>query len=143
MIRFIKSLTKRIVRKGGRNNKGKITVRHRGGGKKRLYKKIDFERRLLGLSGRVIRIEKDCFRTASLALVYYPCGLFGYILAYEGINIGDEIKAGTEAFIKKFHAFCRDDITQGVFYVDIKKSGGALPLKAIPLGMNIHNVECS
>jgi len=94
-MRFSKNLTTKILRSGGRNNRGRITVRHRGGGSKRLYRKIDFKRKLLGIPGRIIRIESDSFRTAKIALVYYSCGFFAYIISPEGAKVGDVIKSGT------------------------------------------------
>lgn len=116
-----KSLTKPKKQKAGRNNQGKITVRHRGGGNKRKYRVIDFYRRDKdGIPGIVKYIEYDPNRTAFIALVAYKDGEKRYILAPEGIKVGDEIVSGPNTPIKP---------------------GNALPMKNIPEGIPIHNLE--
>lgn len=115
-----KSLLKPLKKKAGRNNQGRITVRHRGGGAKRMYRVIDFKRDKLGIQGEVAAIEYDPNRSARLALVNYADGEKRYILAPLGIKVGDTILAGSDAEIK---------------------IGNALPLKSIPTGTAIHNIE--
>ena len=104
----------------GRNNAGRITVRHRGGGHKRHYRMIDFKRNKDGVPGKVERIEYDPNRSANIALILYRDGERRYILAPKGIKIGDSIASGTDAGIGK---------------------GNCLPLKNIPVGTTIHCVE--
>ena len=115
-----KSLLKPLKKKAGRNNRGKITVRHRGGGAKRRLRIIDFKRDKLGIPGRVAAIEYDPNRTARIALIFYTDGEKRYILAPLGLNVGDTIKSGEGADIKP---------------------GNNLPLKLIPNGTLIHNIE--
>ncbi|MBY6038459.1 50S ribosomal protein L2 [Fictibacillus nanhaiensis] len=115
-----KSLLAPVTRKGGRNNQGKLTVRHQGGGHKRKYRIIDFKRNKDGIPGRVATIEYDPNRTANIALIHYADGEKRYILAPKGIQVGQEIMSGTEADIKV---------------------GNALPLANIPVGSTIHNIE--
>ena len=115
-----KSLLLPLKRKAGRNNQGKITVRHRGGGAKRRLRIIDFKRDKTGVPGRVAAIEYDPNRSARIALIYYADGEKRYILAPLGLNVGDVIKSGEGAEIKP---------------------GNALPMKLIPSGTVIHNVE--
>ncbi len=115
-----KSLLKPLKKKAGRNNQGRITVRHRGGGAKRMYRVIDFKRDKLGIQGEVAAIEYDPNRSARLALVNYADGEKRYILAPLGIKVGDTVLAGSDAEIK---------------------IGNALPLKSIPTGTAIHNIE--
>lgn len=117
---YEKSLVKYLPSSGGRNNQGRITIRHRGGGHKRLYRIIDFKRDKLGIEAKVVTIEYDPNRSANIALLYYKDGEKRYILAPLGLKVGDVICAGED--------------------VDIKP-GNALPLYAIPLGTNIHNIE--
>ncbi|MDH3895666.1 MAG: 50S ribosomal protein L2 [Chromatiales bacterium] len=105
---------------GGRNNLGRITVRHRGGGHKRRYRQIDFRRNKDGVPGRIERIEHDPNRSANLALVLYADGERRYILAPRGMKAGDPIMAGSEAPIKP---------------------GNAMALRSIPVGTLVHNVE--
>jgi len=107
-------------RSGGRNNKGRITTRHRGGGHKRRYRIVDFKRTKDGIPGKVERLEYDPNRSAHLALVLYADGERRYILAPKGIRNGDEVMAGRESAIK---------------------IGNALPLRNIPVGTLIHCVE--
>lgn len=115
-----KSLTVRLTKKGGRNQQGKLTVRHRGGGHKRLYRIIDFKRMKDGIPARVATIEYDPNRSARIALLNYADGEKRYILAPNGLKVGDVVESGAEADIKP---------------------GNALPLKNIPLGTVIHAVE--
>ena len=115
-----KSLLESVSKTGGRNHSGKITVRHIGGGAKRKYRKIDFKRNKLDIFGRVASIEYDPNRTANIALINYRDGEKRYILAPEGLMIGQDIVAGETADIKV---------------------GNALPLGNIPVGTVIHNVE--
>ena len=104
----------------GRNNVGRVTVRHRGGGHKRLYRIIDFRRDKTGVPGRVDSIEYDPNRSARIALIVYADGEKRYILAPLGLKVGTRIMAGPEAEVRV---------------------GNALPLKNIPLGTVVHNVE--
>jgi len=113
-------LKKRTKKNAGRNNRGKITVRHRGGGTRRKLRVIDFKRDKLGVPGKVAAIEYDPNRTARLALVFYVDGDKRYILAPVGLNVGDPIMAGPEAEIRP---------------------GSALQMKSIPTGTRIHNIE--
>lgn len=105
---------------GGRNNQGKVTVRHRGGGAKRKLRIIDFKRDKMGVPGRVTAIEYDPNRSARIALIYYADGEKRYILAPVGLNIGDTVMSGEKAEIRPGHA---------------------LPLGLIPTGTAIHNIE--
>ncbi len=115
-----KSLTEGIHRKAGRNHHGRITVRHRGGGTKRVYRVIDFKRQKLDIPAQVIAIEYDPFRTARIALLEYQDGQKVYILAPLGLKVGDAVVAGPTADIKP---------------------GNALSLKDIPVGTVVHAVE--
>jgi len=115
-----KSLTERLVKKGGRNQQGKLTVRHQGGGHKRLYRVIDFKRNKDGIPARVATIEYDPNRSARIALLNYVDGEKRYILAPNGLKVGDKVVSGPDSDIKV---------------------GNALPLKDIPVGTTIHNVE--
>ena len=115
-----KSLTTKLNKHAGRNNQGKITTRHRGGGAKRAYRIIDFKRNKLGVPARVAAIEYDPNRSARIALLHYVDGEKRYILAPVGLKVGDHVEAGPEADIKP---------------------GNALPMKNIPTGTTIHNVE--
>jgi large subunit ribosomal protein L2 len=115
-----KSLLAPLKKKGGRSNQGKITVRHRGGGAKRRLRIIDFKRDKLGVPGRVAAIEYDPNRSARIALIFYADGEKRYILAPSGLNVDDVIKSGEGAELKP---------------------GNALPLKLIPTGTMIHNIE--
>jgi len=107
-------------KRAGRSNQGKVTVRHRGGGAKRQIRIIDYKRNKIGIPGRVAAIEYDPNRSARIALIYYVDGEKRYIIAPLGLNVGDIIKSGPEAEIR---------------------TGNALPLKMIPTGTSIHNVE--
>ncbi len=115
-----KSLTEALNSKGGRNHHGRITVRRRGGGHKRKYRRIDFKRDKLGVPGRVAEIEYDPNRSANIALINYQDGEKRYILHVRGLGVGDEIMSGPQSDIKV---------------------GNALPLVRIPLGTVVHNVE--
>ncbi len=115
-----KSLIVPLKKKGGRNNQGKITVRHRGGGSKRMLRIIDFKRDKVNIPGTVIAIEYDPNRSARIALIEYEDGEKRYILAPVGITVGAKIQAGEDAEIKV---------------------GNSMPLRAIPTGTTIHNIE--
>jgi large subunit ribosomal protein L2 len=115
-----KSLLEKLPRRAGRNNQGRITVRHRGGGGRRIYRKIDFKRDKFGVPGTVTSIEYDPNRTARIALVSYRDGEKRYILAPLGLKVGDRLMSGPEAPIRV---------------------GNALPLARIPVGSTIHNIE--
>ncbi len=115
-----KSLLAPLTRKGGRNNQGKLTVRHQGGGHKRQYRIIDFKRVKDGIPGRVATIEYDPNRSANIALINYLDGEKRYILAPKNLEVGMEIMSGVDADIKV---------------------GNALPLANIPVGTVIHNIE--
>jgi len=115
-----KSLLAPLKRKAGRNNQGKITVRHHGGGHKRQYRIIDFKRDKDGIPGRVATIEYDPNRSANIALINYADGEKRYIIAPKGLQVGQEIISGPDADIKV---------------------GNALPLANIPMGTTIHNIE--
>ncbi len=114
------SLTEGLRKKGGRNNLGRITVRFRGGGHKRRYRLVDFKRTKFDVAGTVLRLEYDPNRTAFIALIEYADGEKSYILAPQRLAVGDTVVAGEK--------------------VDIKP-GNALPLKNIPVGTVVHNVE--
>jgi len=114
-----KSLLSPLKRKAGRNNQGRITVRHRGSGAKRRLRIIDFKRDKIGVPGRVAAIEYDPNRSARIALIYYADGEKRYILAPSGLGVGDTIKSGSDAEVKP---------------------GNALPLRLIPSGTLIHNI---
>lgn len=115
-----KSLTEPLHSKGGRNHHGRITVRRRGGGHKRRYRRIDFRRNKIGVAGRVAEIEYDPNRSANIALIHYADGEKRYILHVRGLAVDDEVVAGADADIKP---------------------GNALPIGRIPLGTIVHNVE--
>jgi len=106
--------------KAGRNQQGRITVRHRGGGSKRRLRTIDFKRDKFGVPGNVTSIEYDPNRTARIALIHYLDGDKRYILAPAGLQVGDVIQSGPESELK---------------------TGNALPLANIPTGMTVHNIE--
>ena len=115
-----KSLLVSLKKNGGRNAQGKITVRHRGGGAKRKYRVIDFKRNKDGVPAKVATIEYDPNRSAYIALVVYADGEKRYIIAPAGLAVGDVVVSGPEADIK---------------------AGNALPLKNIPVGTVVHNIE--
>jgi len=114
------ALVEKKTKTGGRNNKGRITTRHKGGGHRQRYRVIDFKRNKDGIPGRVERLEYDPNRSAHIALVLYADGERRYILAPRGVSAGDEIQSGIEAPIKP---------------------GNALPLRNVPLGTVVHNIE--
>ena len=115
-----KSLLTPIKKCAGRNNQGKITCRHKGGGHKRAYRKIDFKREKFGIPATVKSIEYDPNRNTRISLVFYADGEKRYILTPQNLNVGDVIVSGPDADIKP---------------------GNALPLYAIPLGTIVHNIE--
>lgn len=115
-----KSLIRKNHRNKGRNNRGIITIRHRGGGHKRLYRIIDFKRNKYGIQGVVAAIEYDPNRNSRIALVYYKDGEKRYILQPKNLNVGDIILAGSNSPLT---------------------IGNTLPLGEIPLGSSIHNIE--
>ena len=116
----LKQLTEGLTKKGGRNNTGRITARRRGGGHKRLYRKIDFRRNKNDISATVERVEYDPNRSAFIALLKYEDGEHRYILAPQRLSVGDTVISGDRADIKP---------------------GNAMPLSSIPIGTIIHNVE--
>ena len=115
-----KSLLKATKKSGGRNNQGRITCRHRGGGHKRHYRLIDFKRDKTGVPARVAAIEYDPNRSARIALLHYADGEKRYILAPVNLKVGDTVESGPDADIQP---------------------GNSLPLSNIPLGTQIHNIE--
>ena len=115
-----KSLTVHLKKHSGRNGQGKITVRHRGGGAKIKYRVIDFKRNKDGVPARVAAIEYDPNRTAYIALLFYADGEKRYIIAPHGLKVGDKLMSGTEAEVRV---------------------GNSLPMKSIPVGTEIHNIE--
>ena len=115
-----RSLVERLMKHGGRNQQGRLTVRHQGGGHKRLYRIIDFKRNKDGIPAKVATIEYDPNRSARIALLHYVDGEKRYILAPNGIQVGDVVMSGPEADIKV---------------------GNALPIKNIPVGTLLHNIE--
>jgi len=115
-----KSLIEPLRRKAGRNNQGRLTVRHQGGGAKRFYRKVDFKRDKFGIVARVAAIEYDPNRSANIALLFYRDGEKRYMLAPLGLKVGDEVQSGAGSPIRV---------------------GNALPLSDIPLGTQIHNIE--
>src|SRR6266576_6730099 len=115
-----KSLTEGLKKSGGRNVNGRKTSRHRGGGAKRLYRKVDFKRRKDGVPAKVAEIEYDPNRSAYIALLHYADGEKRYILAQQGVMQGDTLISGPDAEIRP---------------------GNALPLRNIPVGTVIHAIE--
>lgn len=115
-----KTLVTPLKKCAGRNNYGRLTVRHRGGGHKRLYRKIDFKRDKDGILAKVASIEYDPNRSANIALLHYVDGEKRYIIAPQGLKVGDSVISGADADIKV---------------------GNALPLEKIPVGTLIHNIE--
>jgi large subunit ribosomal protein L2 len=115
-----KALTKGKTSSGGRNGKGRVTARHRGGGAKRRYREIDFKRTADGVPAKVATIEYDPNRTTYIALVHYADGRKSYILAPQGLRVGATVESGERADIRP---------------------GNALPLRSIPTGTIVHNVE--
>ena len=115
-----RSLLKKQVSKAGRNNQGRITSRHRGGGVKQRYRIIDFKRNKFGVPAKVFSIEYDPNRSARIALLHYVDGEKRYIIAPNGLKVGDHVMSGPDAEIRV---------------------GNALPLRNIPTGTVIHNIE--
>ena len=115
-----KSLTEGMKRRAGRDSNGRISVRHKGGGHKRLYRIVDFKRDKIGITGKVVSIEYDPNRSANIALVKYTDGEKRYIIAPKGLAVNTKILSGPNAPIE---------------------IGNALPLENIPLGFTVHNVE--
>ena len=115
-----KSLVVSLSKNSGRNNQGKITVRHRGGGNRRKYRLVDFKRKKDGIAAKVIGIEYDPNRTANIALICSADGEKAYILAPAGLKVGMKVMSGAEAEVRP---------------------GNCLPLSAIPVGTMVHNIE--
>lgn len=115
-----RSLVEKLTKSGGRNNNGRVTTRHIGGGHKRRFRVIDFKRDKDGIPAKVATIEYDPNRSARIALLHYADGEKRYILAPVGLKVGDKVESGPEADIKP---------------------GNALPIKNIPVGIFIHNIE--
>ena len=115
-----KSLVEKLSRKYGRDARGHVTMRYRGGGHKRVYRAVDFRRDKDGVPAKVVAIEYDPNRTAHIALLHYADGEKRYIIAPSGLKVGDTIQSGADADVKV---------------------GNALPLRAIPVGTTIHCVE--
>jgi large subunit ribosomal protein L2 len=115
-----KSLLEPLKKRAGRNNKGRITMRRRGGGHKRSYRVIDFKRNKLEVPAKVAALEYDPNRSARIALLHYADGEKRYILSPDGLKVGDKVEAGPQADIQP---------------------GNALPLERIPLGTSVHNIE--
>lgn len=118
--RPVRSLTRPLKKTGGRNNTGRVTMRHRGGGHKRRYREIDFRRDKPGVPAKVAAIEYDPNRSANIALLHYADGEKRYILAPRGLNVGDVVLSGDEAQVRPGHA---------------------MPLERMPLGTLVHNIE--
>jgi len=116
----VKKLTRGLTKSGGRNNTGRVTMWHRGGGHKRTYRMVDFKRRKFGMEGTIERLEYDPNRTAFIALVSYEDGEQAYILAPQRLGVGDKVVSAERADIKP---------------------GNAMPISSIPVGTIIHNVE--
>ena len=115
-----KSLTERLVRTGGRNHHGVITSRHRGGGARRIYRRIDFKRRKDDVEATVLRIEYDPNRSCHIALVQYTDGEKRYILAPTNVRTGDVVESGQSVE---------------------PRAGNCMPLRSIPVGLDVHNIE--
>lgn len=115
-----KSLVVHLKKSSGRNNQGKITIRHRGGGAKKKYRIIDFKRKKDGIPAKVVGIEYDPNRTSNIALICYADGVKSYIIAPLGLKVGEMLMNGPEAEIKL---------------------GNTLPMKNMPIGSEIHNIE--
>ena len=115
-----KALLEPLKKSGGRNNTGRVTSRHRGGGHKRFYRVIDFKRNKQGMDARVAAIEYDPNRSSRIALLQYADGERRYIVAPDGVKVGDTLRSGTDAEIR---------------------AGNAMPLANIPAGTFVHNIE--
>jgi len=116
----VKALTKGLTKSGGRNNQGRMTVRHRGGGHKRRYRMVDFKRSKSDVTATVERLEYDPNRSAFIALIKYDDGELAYIIAPQRLRVGDQVVSGLQ--------------------VDIKP-GNAMPMRNMPVGTIIHNIE--
>lgn len=116
----LKQLTKKLKEHAGRNNTGRITTRHQGGGNKRTYRVIDFKQQMHGVKGKIETVEYDPYRTGFLARVVYENGKRAYVLATTNMHVGQEIISGEKVPLK---------------------DGNRLPLKNIPVGYQVHNVE--
>ena len=114
------SLTEPLTRSGGRNHHGRITMRRRGGGNKRRYRRVDFKRDKFGVRGKIAAVEYDPNRSAFISLIHYEDGEKRYILYVRGTGVGDTVSSGPDADVRP---------------------GNALPLERIPLGTTVHNVE--
>ena len=115
-----KPLLEPLRKKGGRNNLGRLTAKHRGGGEKRHYRLVDFRRTKHDVPGRVVSVEYDPNRSARIALISYLDGEYRYILCPEGLRVGDEVKAGRNLPVR---------------------TGNAMPLSDIPSGVEVHNIQ--
>lgn len=115
-----KSLLSPLRKSGGRNNLGRVTSRHRGGGHKRMYRIIDFKRDKIGIDAKVAAIEYDPNRSARIALLFYADGEKRYILAPDGVKVGEVLRSGPDSELKP---------------------GNTLPLKSVPPGLFVHNIE--
>src|SRR5438046_5748831 len=115
-----KTLLESLPTHAGRNNQGRITTRHQGGGYRKLYRKSDFKRDKVGVAGKVATIEYDPNRSARIALIHYRDGEKRYILAPLGLKVGDPIESGPDAAVR---------------------IGNAIPLQNIPVGSTVHNIE--
>ncbi len=120
--RPVKGLVASLRRRGGRNDQGRMTVRHQGGGHKRRYRLVDFRRDKVGIPAKVASVEYDPNRSARIALLHYADGEKRYILAPGGLEVGAQVMSGPQAEISV---------------------GNALPLRVIPLGSVVHNIELS
>ncbi len=119
-MKYINKLTLTYIQKGGRNNQGKITIWHKGGGNKKLYRIIDYKRSLFNIPAYIIKLQYDPNRTSKIALICYKNGIISYILAPKNINIGDIIQSGENIEII---------------------IGNASPINLLPIGTLIHNIE--
>nr|YP_009490526.1 ribosomal protein L2 [Cibotium barometz]YP_010878764.1 ribosomal protein L2 [Cibotium cumingii]WHE38219.1 ribosomal protein L2 [Cibotium sinoburmaense]AWH62744.1 ribosomal protein L2 [Cibotium barometz]WHE37957.1 ribosomal protein L2 [Cibotium barometz]WHE38044.1 ribosomal protein L2 [Cibotium barometz]WHE38132.1 ribosomal protein L2 [Cibotium barometz] len=139
-----KQLTYRKISRNGRNNRGIVTSRHRGGGHKRLYRRIDFRRDKVSIIGRVASIEYDPNRNAYICLINYIDGEKRYILHARGIGVGDVVTSGPEASVSNGNALplIWEEISPNrfPFIMGELEGGGSTPTK-IPLGTTIHNIE--
>lgn len=138
-----KKLTKPIKSSGGRNNKGRITSRHRGGGHKRKYRIIDFSRTKDGVKGKILSIEYDPNRNSRIALVSYQDGEKVYILAPNGLSVGDVIESGPKADIKNGNALPLRNIPSGTFIhaVELRPKGGAKMARSAGSAVQLMNKE--
>ena len=138
-----KSLLVTLKKNGGRNNQGKITVRHQGGGAKRKYRIIDFKRIKDGVVGTVASIEYDPNRTANIALIKYADGEKAYIIAPKGLKVGDKVENGSNADIKVGNCLPLSNIPEGtmVHCVELKPGKGAQMARSAGAGVQILGIE--